>query len=63
VDEVFCTETTSVTLTRFAERAKNDPAWSYREVNACHDVMVTEPEALADLLLDIAGPPENTYAY
>lgn len=31
--------------------ARNQSQWQYREMAACHDVMVTEPEALALLLV------------
>lgn len=35
----------------YAERARNDPDWSYYEVACGHDVMVDDPEVLLGLLL------------
>jgi pimeloyl-ACP methyl ester carboxylesterase len=40
---------------QFAERLKNDPAWSYVERDWTHSPNVTQPEALAQLLLEIAA--------
>lgn len=37
-----------------AERVRTDPSWHYREIAACHDAMVTEPERVAALLLENA---------
>lgn len=41
----------------FAERAKNDPAWRYYELDASHSAHVTAPEALARLLQTIVAQP------
>ncbi len=38
-----------------AEHAKSAADWDYHEIPAGHDVMVDEPEALADILLDAAS--------
>lgn len=40
---------------QFAKRFKSDPAWRYFEIDASHSPNVTAPEALARLLLEIAG--------
>ena len=39
---------------RFAEAARGDPAWAYREIDASHSPHVTAPAALRDLLLELA---------
>lgn len=41
----------------FAERAKNDPAWRYHELDASHSAHVTAPDALARLLQTIVSQP------
>lgn len=41
----------SPTFAQVAARLSADPAWDYREVATGHDAMVTEPTALAALLL------------
>jgi pimeloyl-ACP methyl ester carboxylesterase len=38
-------------LTRFAERARTDPAWQYHELATGHDAMVTAPREVAGILL------------
>ena len=37
----------------FAERARADPSWRYREIAAGHDAMVTRPRELASILLEL----------
>jgi pimeloyl-ACP methyl ester carboxylesterase len=39
---------------QFAERARGDPAWRYRELDASHNPHITMPETLAALLDAIA---------
>jgi len=36
-------------------RVRNRPGWAWRELATGHDAMVTAPEALAEMLVDIAG--------
>ena len=38
----------------FTERARADPAWRYHELATGHDAMVTMPQELAHLLLEVA---------
>ena len=45
---------TAATFRPFAERARADPTWRYRELPTGHDAMVTAPRELARLLLDVA---------
>jgi len=39
---------------RYADRVRNDPAWSYIETDCGHDVMVDDPDWLSGVLLKIA---------
>jgi len=39
---------------RFAQQARNDPAWAYHELDASHNPHITMPETLAALLDRIA---------
>jgi hypothetical protein len=38
-----------------ARQAQDDPSWDYRELQASHDPMITDPETLAEMLLEIAS--------
>ena len=40
---------------QFSKRFKADPQWRYYEIDASHSPNVTAPEALASLLVEIAG--------
>jgi pimeloyl-ACP methyl ester carboxylesterase len=44
-----------VPLDRARRRAASDPDFHYRVVDACHDAMVTEPVAVARLLMEAAA--------
>jgi len=37
----------------FAERARTQPGWTYRELVSGHDAMIIIPEAVAALLLEV----------
>jgi pimeloyl-ACP methyl ester carboxylesterase len=51
---IACTGTaTAATFRPFAEQARTDPAWRYRELAAGHDAMVATPHELAQLLLEV----------
>lgn len=39
----------------FAELARKDPAWQYREIAAGHDCMLSAPHELTNLLLEASG--------
>jgi pimeloyl-ACP methyl ester carboxylesterase len=47
-------EAAPVPLERARQRAASDPDFHYRIIDACHDAMVTEPEAVARLLIEAA---------
>ena len=52
---IYCTRTSPADpFRRFAERAKREAGWRYRD-DASHSPHVTAPEALAALLTTIAG--------
>ena len=40
---------------QFAARARSEPGWSYREIDARHNPHITAPETLAGLLDDVAA--------
>ena len=51
---IACTEGgTSQTFQPFAEGARKDPSWRFRELLTGHDAMITMPQELARLLLEI----------
>ena len=43
------------TIPLFASEAKTSPEWSYFEIATGHDVMVTEPDKLSKILLDLGS--------
>jgi pimeloyl-ACP methyl ester carboxylesterase len=49
---VACTETSW--FGQYADRARSEPGWGYRELPTGHDAMITTPRGLADLLREIA---------
>jgi pimeloyl-ACP methyl ester carboxylesterase len=52
---IWCTEgVTTPSFAGFAERARVGAGWRCRELAAGHDAMVTVPQALAELLLELA---------
>ena len=51
---VCCTAPVYTTLASARGRARQQPAWNWREIEAGHDCMVTAPRATADLLMEIA---------
>ena len=40
------------TFNQFIAKVRHDPAWHYHELKAGHDAMVTDPQGVADILLD-----------
>jgi pimeloyl-ACP methyl ester carboxylesterase len=53
---IRCTATEGIPspISRSGDRVRHDPRWRYHEIAAPHDVMVTAPRALADILLALA---------
>jgi pimeloyl-ACP methyl ester carboxylesterase len=49
---ISCTGGTAPHFESIAKKVKADPGWRYRELQTGHDAMVTEPDRLADLLLE-----------
>lgn len=57
---IRCTETeTEGLIPSLAERVRDDSAWTYRKMAACHDVMVTEPGLLAEMLIELVSSPST----
>ncbi len=40
---------------KFAEKYRDDPAWGYREIPACHMVMLSHANELTTMLIELAG--------
>ena len=54
---ILCTEANGPTpFTTLAKSIRTDETWVFRELNTTHDAMVTEPEAVTELLLEAASP-------
>lgn len=51
---IACTNPTLAAVASSQAWAKAQPGWRWMEMDAGHDVMVTEPERLAQLLVEIA---------
>ena len=52
---VACTQPPLPAVASSQAWARAQPAWQWHEMNACHDVMITEPDQLSDLLVRIGG--------
>jgi len=51
---IACTRPLLASVATSQAWARSQPGWRFIEMDACHDVMVTEPERLASLLGEIA---------
>ena len=51
---IYCNQPAMGPFGQFAERARTEPGWRYRELATGHDAMVTMPRELTDLLLEVA---------
>jgi pimeloyl-ACP methyl ester carboxylesterase len=56
---IYCNNPAIGPFGQFAERLQTDKAWRYLELATGHDAMVTEPEQLSRLLLDLSKPASN----
>ena len=54
---IYCTGFGQSAFGPFAERARTDASWRYRELDTGHDAMITAPGELVDLLRDITRQP------
>jgi pimeloyl-ACP methyl ester carboxylesterase len=53
---IYCTRARPGDVFRqFAERAKSETGWTYREMDASHNPHITMPDALAELLHELSG--------
>jgi pimeloyl-ACP methyl ester carboxylesterase len=54
---IYCTRLGPVDVFGpFAQRARREPGWAYREIDASHSPHITAPAALVGLLLELAEP-------
>ena len=52
---IYCTKARPGDVFRqFAERAKSEPGWKYREIDASHNPHITVPDVLAAMLHELA---------
>jgi pimeloyl-ACP methyl ester carboxylesterase len=51
---IYCNNPAIGPFGQFADRLRGNKSWRYRELATGHDAMITEPEHLADLLLELA---------
>jgi pimeloyl-ACP methyl ester carboxylesterase len=51
---IYCSQPAIGPFGQFAERARAEAGWRYREIATGHDAMVTEPELLSELLMEVA---------
>lgn len=51
---IRCTAPMSRLLDRSVERIRSEGGWAYKEISACHDVMIENPRLLADTLIAVA---------
>jgi hypothetical protein len=54
-DYIYCTKARQGDVFRqFADRAKSETGWEYREIDASHNPHITVPDALAAMLHELA---------
>ena len=51
---ISCVSQQRAAFVAISARIRAEGGWDYRELDAPHDAMVTEPRALADMLVDVA---------
>lgn len=51
---VYCSDPPTGSFDQFAAKLRNDPGWKFHELKTGHDCMVTEPAALARIILGAA---------
>jgi pimeloyl-ACP methyl ester carboxylesterase len=49
---VYCSNPPTGSFDQFAMRFRNDPTWRFHELKTGHDCMITEPEAVARIVLE-----------
>lgn len=52
---IYCNNPAVGPFGQFAERLRNDDSWQFLEMATGHDAMITEPEKLAEILLEIGA--------
>ena len=48
---IYCSSPATGSFEQFVAQLRNDPAWQFFEMKTGHDAMITQPEALARILL------------
>jgi pimeloyl-ACP methyl ester carboxylesterase len=51
---IYCNNPAAGPFGQFAERLRNDESWQYLALAAGHDAMISEPEKLSEILLEIS---------
>jgi len=51
---IYCNNPAAGPFGQFADRIRDDETWQYLEMATGHDAMITEPEKLAEMLIEIA---------
>jgi pimeloyl-ACP methyl ester carboxylesterase len=51
---IYCSQPAMGPFDHFAQMAKGDPAWKFREMKTGHDAMITDPTGLVAHLLELA---------
>lgn len=52
---IYCNNPAVGPFGQFADRLRDDAAWQYLEMATGHDAMITEPEKLSEILLEIGA--------
>ena len=53
---IYCTKARAGDVFRqFADRAKSEAGWEYREIDASHNPHITVPDVLSTMLHELAG--------
>jgi len=50
---IFCTATEGFPFAPSAKRAREEAGWHYREIATAHNAMMTAPQKLTELLLEL----------
>ncbi|HEY0659240.1 MAG TPA: alpha/beta fold hydrolase [Pyrinomonadaceae bacterium] len=59
---IYCNNPAVGPFGQFADRIRDDESWQYLEMATGHDAMVTEPEKLAGMLIEIAETSSKAVA-
>jgi len=51
---IYCSKPPTGAFDQFANVIRNNPTWTFHDMNTGHDVMITDPQGLAKILLSVA---------